>query len=1084
MTVYERLLLPENLIYAWRKAKYLYRTNDGYVDQVELADFELNLEQNLHHIRKRFAKGIWRLRKLRPLPRPKKLREGRPLNRQYYHVAVEDQVAWIAIANAIGPHLDRQMPPWSYGNRLYRPAWYEETERQQSVLEIGPYRHASGRLYRKFQHSWPLFRRHVALTARTMARTLDLPSAWEELDQGERLAAAAAQRDGLRYLTSKFWVREESLPSGTRLFHASLDLKQFFPSIRTEAVLRGLVSSLSAHDEDLEKLMAQMLRFRIDTSGIDPRYMTDVEPPYRGDRTHGIPTGLFVAGFLANVAMLRVDLEVDRFVTTKRSIAHFRYVDDHTIIAFDFDALCAWINLYRNLLLKYGTGASVNPEKYDPTSLAHWLKVHGHSTKDTHISVNVGQRRYQEARKVAIADTEFDGGNPTTLLTKTLGQISAIASESIDILDDEDLRQRLNKLEWLLLANIPDREIRPETRAAFAAGKIAELAPVLVQESQELVEASRSLATLADDAPNADDVTIEELEKYTSIFNTKKKEVEQLQREFILNEERHLRHCFGLLFQAFQEYPEKSRLFYRILEYCRVTGYNGFKQITKWIQTTRENNNPIWADYYAGLSLQVLARDLLVAAKTAVDDHALRSATLAARQYLEHVSQIHIRKYCVPRRHEAWFHALSRQEFGVAALSVAETIREDDSMTEVHAGLEAHAEECIGLSFDSEFGDWIAQTGREPGTWAHLIESSLSTDGSPSLVWRRFTGLFSFSAIQDLRAVRRYPEFLPDAAWEEMLRSDQAMPESESGWLREVIDGRNERITAAISSRRLALRRAAKSFTAPSKSWITVADWTQLLRQNVSPFDPRRSEWTALEIIRQIIYPIVGIVDVDDRYLDHLHPVNVLLPKPWLADFQCDRSRAGVSWEEWRHAARLKSTRPRNSASSVRDYRYSNGAAGGRFLSSWEHRLIGVGRLLLGLLRLNHGGLRIWNIRGNEEVVMAPRSDWIQSLAISSRTLLLIDACLSARSRETRTIKLVPKLFGWEEGLEPNDLEFDPPLLIGANELLSFIEEAQAVLEENQLAVGMNQPRQLIPFRLVDFSVGTMNEEPEDTGGE
>ena len=1084
MTIYERLLLPENLIYAWRKAKNLYRTSDGYIDRAELANFELNLEQNLILIRKRFARGSWRLRTLRPLPRPKKLSEGRPLNRQYYHVAVEDQVAWIAIANAIGPNIDQQMPAWSYGNRLYRPAWYEETEGQQSVLEIGPYRHASGRLFRKFQHSWPLFRRHVALTARTMAQTLDLPSEWEELDQGERLAVATARRDGLHYLTSDFWVAGRSLARGTRLFHASFDLKQFFPSIRAEAVLNGIVSSMLERDERLERLLDQMLRFRIDTTGIDPRYLTNVEPDYHRNRVHGIPTGLFVAGFLANVAMLKLDLEIDQIIANNRSIAHFRYVDDHTIIAFDFDELSSWISCYQDRLLKHGTGASVNPEKYDPASLTDWLNIRAESTKSTRTSVNAGQRRYDEARRVAIAEADFDGGNPTTLLTKTLGQISAIASESIDILDDQDLRQRLNKLEWLLLANIPDREIRPETRAAFAAGRIAELAPILVREPQDLVEASRLLSTLINDAPRTNAATDKELEEYTSIVDSKKGEVERLRKDFTSEEEHHLRHCFRLLFQAFQEYPEKSRLFYRILEYCRVTGYNGFNQVARWIRQTRENNNPVWADYYAGLSLQILAHDLLVAARTTVNSHALQSATLAARHYLEHVSQIEIKHYCVLREYEAWFHAKSRYEFGVAALSVAESIREHHFPANVQVGLKAQAEECLGLSFASEVGDWVAQTGWQPGTWAHLVECSLSSDDLPSVAWRRFIDIFSFSEMQDLRAVRRYPESLPDAAWDEMIRSDEPVPESESGWLRDAMDGNDARITAATFSKRLAFRRAAKSFTAPSKGWITVVKWTELLRQDVSPFDPRRSEWTALEIIRQVISPIVSTLGVDERYFDRLHPVNVLVPESWITDFHCNRLGAAVGWEEWRQAARSKRAKPRDSASSVKDYRCSSEMQGSPLLSNWERRLIGVGRLLLGLLRLNHDGLRIWNIRGNEQVVIAPRSNWIQSLAISSRTLLLIDACLSARSKETRTIKLVPKLFGWTDGLEPNDLEFDPPSLIGTNELLSFIEEAQRVLEENQLAVGMNQPRQLIPFRLVDFAAGRVNEQSEDVIGE
>src|ERR1700735_3749410 len=142
MTPYERLLLPENLYYAWRKAKRLYRMADGYINQGELLEFELDLENRLQRIERQFRKGKYRLQPIRPAPRPKKFKDNQCVHRQYYHIAVDDQVAWIAVVNALGPELDDKMPAWSYGNRLYRPAWYEE-ENRESKLEIGPYRHAS-----------------------------------------------------------------------------------------------------------------------------------------------------------------------------------------------------------------------------------------------------------------------------------------------------------------------------------------------------------------------------------------------------------------------------------------------------------------------------------------------------------------------------------------------------------------------------------------------------------------------------------------------------------------------------------------------------------------------------------------------------------------------------------------------------------------------------------------------------------------------------------------------------------------------------------------------------------------------------
>ena len=59
----------------------------------------------------------------------------------------------------------------------------------------------------------------------------------------------------------------------------------------------------------------------------------------------GIPNGLFVSGFLANAAMLSVDKIVNELVRKKKiELAHFRSVDNHAIIAHDFDELCEWID--------------------------------------------------------------------------------------------------------------------------------------------------------------------------------------------------------------------------------------------------------------------------------------------------------------------------------------------------------------------------------------------------------------------------------------------------------------------------------------------------------------------------------------------------------------------------------------------------------------------------------------------------------------------------------------------------------------------------------------------------------------------
>jgi len=1077
MSAYERLLLPENLNYAWLKAKQLYHIADGYIDNGELSEFELDLERRLKLIHEQFKDGSYQLKELRPLPRPKKMKEDQPIDRQYYHVAIEDQVAWIAVANALGPELDQLMPPWSYGNRIYRPAWYEDTENQRSKLEIGPYRHASGHLYRKFQHSWPLFRRQVALTAQAMVRAEShVFSELGELDQGDELALAAAAADKLSYLQRGFWHDSNEKREGTNLYHASIDLKQFYPSIRSTSILEGFIFSgaVSRQSDPMLGLLNDMLDFKLDLSEIGQPTLENVEPLFGKGDVDGIPTGLFVAGFLANTAMLSVDSVVEARIQRERSLAHFRFVDDHTILAYNFNDLCDWITWYQELLTAHSTGATVNKEKYDPLSLSEWMEVR--------TSITSANDESKKKLEIAVRDTKIDGANPIKLLTKTLGQVSAIAAANIDILDDADCMERLKFLEWLLLADIPEREIRPDTRAAFAAGQIAKLAPILIHEVDGLVDEVRSLAHLSNKKLKLGKAGREEISELNTAIARQRAQIKPLAEMHERREEHHLKHCFGLLFQAFQEYPGKARLFYRLHQYCRLTGYKGLVDISRWLKDMRDQKRVVWADYYAGLSLQILSGGILQSARTILSTDALRSDKVAAYSHLNDISQLNTNSYLIPNRREAWFHATARREFGVSLLSVAQIIQNLEGYSALSSRLKKMSLKYVGVTFDDKSKKWRAATGRSPGVWAHRSESALSIAESPSSIWASFESCFFYGRFPDRRAARRYPEILSSRGWNSFLRSEKIiMDEDDSGWLRDAMKNEPGRIKAAKESEKKPFVRAAKSFEEPKGDWITLSEWTQFTREKCSPFDPRMSEWTALEIVRQIIVPILQDLDVGQGILDLIHPNNVLVNRSWTSEFPPDPARAAMSWEQWRsfvheNESHHRCVKLRSLSTSIFDYRYSTKIYNGQVLDPWRRRLVAVGRLLLGLLCCDHNAPRLWNFRGNEHVKMFPLTKLFQSLAISSPTLLLLESCLSSRSAESRTLSIVPGLFGLAEDGKANDVRFDPPLLSSPNALSNAVENAQRVLVENQLAVAMNQPRQLIPFRLSDFAAGPGDE--------
>ncbi len=974
------------------------------------------------------------------------------MNRQYFHVSVRDQVAWIAVVNALGPIIDERMPPWSYGNRIYRAAWYEKNE-EGSKLERGPYRHQSGHLYRKFQHSWPLFRRHVSLTARAMARRSNAPLK-QDLDEGDRNALASAETEKLAYLSSGYWS-EAPTSNGTKIYYAGIDLEKFYPRLKRSAVVSGLLAAIGddAKDEKLVSLLKSMVDFDVDFEGIPPDLLDNVEPSFSPDDTAGIPTGLFVSGFLANAAMLGVDLEIKQKLEKDRTIAHFRFVDDHVILAYSFDDLCKWISDYQLLLVEKDIGAVINNEKYDPESLSRFIL--GSDRSETE------KAELQKLRAAAIADTEIDGANPTKLLTKTLAQVSEIAHTNSDLLDDDDLKERLKLLEWLLLANIPEREIRPDTRAAFAAGQIAATVPALVQEGDDLLAGARALSVLKKSKKAADAASIRE----------KEKELHRKMHEHSQSETAHLRKYFLLLLQAFKEFPNKARLYYRLHQYCQITGYAGIGEIRNWIRSLRDNGNPTWADYYAGLSHQILSNTSLKAARTLMRPASMRSDKQAALNHLIDVSNIDLRSHIVPPNRRSWYHKAAQRELAVSLLAVAAELDFSNDQKGLVRRLRRKATKLMeSVSTD------LSNLTPSLGVWAHRVENTLSVEGAPSEAWLHlFSPAFVPSVAADIIAQRRYPELYGDPAWRHELAKEEEPEISDSGWYREMLQFAPERINTAISSDKAAIVRAAASLQVVEEGWITAGEWTSFVA-DLSPFDPRVSEWTALEITRRLV-SLTTDIGIDPASLDRIHEYNVLIS----SSLKLPEVQGTLGWQTWRDKIRDEQTvKYRDAVTSVVDYRYYYYDGGTLQPDIWGRRLTAIGRFLLGLLQHKFESPRSWNIRGLERVNPIVRGSLLQSLAISSPTLLILNECLSGRSAENRGIVAKPSLFNWKEGEETNDTEYDPPPLLGPGPLLKALEEAQTILEQNQLAVSLNQPRQLIPFRLSDFSAGVEREHEED----
>ena len=263
---------------------------------------------------------------------------------------------------------------------------------------------------------------------------------------------------------------------------------------------------------------------------------------------------------------------------------------------------------------------------------------------------------------------------------------------------------------------------------------------------------------------------------------------------------------------------------------------------------------------------------------------------------------------------------------------------------------------------------------------------------------------------------------------------------------------------------------------AAEKGELTLLDWAAFARE-LKPNDPRRSEWAALEIARQILMAFGELGGPDIDGLDLIHPENVYVDSSWKtppADFLTNER---LTWEGWRSVAREKPVHLH--PDGLEDFRYRENLEDND--RKWARRLRPVGQLLWGTLRHDFSLPSAWNIRGQERSLVDLVAWDLERLPISSFTLKILQACLLPRSLESALLLDFPSLFGNLFGGAADDVEFDRPIK-SLPLLINVIERAQLVLTRSQLTVLEYEPRQLIPVRLQH--VGRMGDgdpaEPEE----
>jgi len=1003
MTLLNSIIERKNLLSAWRKVRRHLFNYEGWVDVESVYLFEANLDKQLEYIRHEFLQKRWKPKEMVPLPRlkRKKTNDGnyKEIIRQDFWVPIIDQVAWVAVVNIIGPILDLQMPGWSFANRIYRSIFYEEVNitGEKDELQIGPYRHSSELLYRSWHKSWSLYRRLSYLTWISMCKgklTTDETNAFTEGDKRVYQNYASKKiidddSQSIPYLAKGYWEN-----SRDEIFYAKIDLESFYPLLKRKAVLEGIMLGLKnfrgykqnedPQISDIEKLVSQMMQFCWKNVNWANREQTFLDKT-----TRGIPVGLYVSGFLANAALLPIDAKLRNKLIAEdpKIIAHFRYVDDHIVLAKDFKKLISWILEYKRLL--NGIGAKLNIAKTEPEELQVYLN-----------KKYIGKIANKESQNEKLF---VNPKNPKGFFTQTLALISDIAHKDFGLLHIHEQEFLLEQLKHLLVVPLEEDEIKNDTRMTFAIYRIIRL---IVDWQLDWI----------------DDVAAQREILKKSKLNSLIKHLVEPDFPNRMEYRNIVAGAFKNLLETTQQFPEKLRLWRLVVEYCRKTGYDGWRELKNVFNNKTE---PQYRFLKAIVSLE-LGQQVLNTAKAINIYQSLYSwETLVQTEFLENIDK--------------WLDVLRPGRF----LDAYEKITWD------------YLNNCVKLAKFIKNSDNFSFSKNKPVLyyWAEM-NLTLTEDTVPSKLWKDNILKLNSADVVTKALMRLYPA----ATAKISLR-------------------RFNNILKELGKKRTAWEWEGISFAKEEGKKITLVTWCnwttkcQDLCNKKNVYDPRISEWTSLEIIRQLleIYE-PKIEDLNDikKYIEKKpvfpHPVNFIVSKSWIKKPPKD-----YTWQEWENEIRKTPVQVARSESQIE---YDN-----KVIPFWQpdgkrdqmmqdnNLLYGLGIILLGLLRKSFNWPARWNLLAYSSDWRTISKEWFRSSACSSGTLFVLQSLLLPRHAESMRIQY-QSLINYDYD---DDKIYDPPLILTLAELKTALEKTQDALKKNRIDSFRNMPRQLIPVSIPDL---------------
>lgn len=591
----EDIISTDNLYQAWRKLEKSISYTDVWYDETAFLAFKFRLDQNIEELRADVIGRTYRTAPIRPIPFPKGLSEEQePRVRLAYSIAMRDQLLWVAVCNLLGPITEKQMPGWSFGNRLFVPMWREKSDMNgnKGKWRCGNFMNSYPFIYKKWKQSWPRFRKVLSASLKYMAIGRSLEGGKNKDKEAEDILDENDEEQIAVNRTMPHWVNVPFLNMGYfeggkykhKLFWSSIDIEKFYPTIDLIRLKNTLIS-ICGLSQDINQLIDALLEFDVDVNGYSQDELSQLG--FEKDRI-GLPTGLIVGGWLANVYFLPIDTVVRDVLKTNHNIIHLRYVDDHTFVSDSPETLIRWMSWYVGELNKIEL--HINPTKLVP-------KQNEDEAKLLTDLLDNGWRDLTEYEEVKLShiynSMTIDPRFPSPLMTQTLQKVSQLSSLELRFLNPDESERVFFDLQSLVTVDLPDEEIKKETRISFASTMLSRM---MVDETPNWHEINKAkhryidsidglLKNMSiDDARRDQCVCLRNLifERFPLKYNERSTNQEQLAEinwtalRFIndeiyksrANTEKKAKKVYHLLIKALHESPEKVNIWLRTLEMC------------------------------------------------------------------------------------------------------------------------------------------------------------------------------------------------------------------------------------------------------------------------------------------------------------------------------------------------------------------------------------------------------------------------------------------------------------------------------------------------------------------------------------